>query len=89
MNYPPRESNCPDLTTEDNRTPIVEGMMVYNYYDGEWGRVEFIKTIPECEHLIGTKADGWFRVNGKLLNGVRVSTVDPATGQTAADLGGT
>ena len=68
MAYPPRASACADLTTEDNRTPIVEGMWLFNYYDGEWGKVVFAPWTVE---------DGWFYVNGTPLNGVRVSTYDP------------
>ena len=64
----PRCSPCPQLSTEDNRTPIVEGMEVFNYYDGEWGIVENISP------------DGWFTVNGTPLNGVRVSSVEPSKG---------
>lgn len=67
----PRPSDTTELTTEDNRTPITEGMVVYNYYDGEWGRVRFIPGP------FGTRYDGWFYVNDKLLNGARVSTTDP------------
>lgn len=67
----PRASADSTLTTEDNGTPITEGMLVYNYYDGEWGRVRYIPGP------FGTTYDGWFYVNQKLLNGVRVSTTDP------------
>ncbi len=59
-----RCSPCPQLSTEDNRTPIVEGMRVFNYYDGEWGIVTDIRE------------DGWFKVNGTSLNGARVSTTE-------------
>ena len=72
MNLPPRNSGCTDLTTEDNRTPIVEGMMLFNYYDGEWGKVVFNSYTHE---------DGWFSINGTSLNGVRVSTYDPKGSQ--------
>lgn len=72
MNLPPRNSACKDLTTEDNRTPIVEGMMLFNYYDGEWGKVVFNSYTHE---------DGWFSINGTSLNGVRVSTYDPKGSQ--------
>jgi hypothetical protein len=63
----PRASDCPDLTTEDNRTPIVEGMRLYNYYDCKWGVVHDIRS------------DGWFSFHQDdgtrtTLNGVRVST---------------
>ena len=61
----PRCSPCPQLSTEDNRTPIVEGMTLFNYYDGSWGVVSDIRQ------------DGWFSLNGTSLNGVRCSTVDP------------
>lgn len=69
----PRASACPDLLTEDNRTPIVDGMKVYNYYDCKWGIVQFIPGP------YGTESDGWFyhidEQGGRtLLNGVRVST---------------
>lgn len=68
---PPRASNCPDLTTEDNRTPIVVGMRLFNYYDAKWGHVE---------RIYGD--DGWFTFRhddgtSASLNGVRVSTIDP------------
>lgn len=68
--FAPRASDCKDLTTEDNHTPIVEGMRLYNYYDGEWGVVEFNSHTEE---------DGWFYLrqddgSKALLNGVRVST---------------
>lgn len=74
--YEPRASACKDLTTEDNRTPIVDGMWLYNYYDGCWGKVFFTPYTLE---------DGWFDhreaghldVRGTSLNGVRVSTHDP------------
>lgn len=67
----PRSSNCSDLTTEDNRTPIVEGMRLFNYYDAKWGVVGRID-----------RSDGWFDFihddgSRALLNGVRVSTVEP------------
>ena len=67
MGYAPRASDCKDLTTEDNRTPIVEGLRLFNYYDRKWGVVEFIG--------IG----GWFTFRhddgtSACLNGVRVST---------------
>lgn len=70
MPYAPRPSACPDLTTEDNRTPITTGLRLYNYYDCKWGTVG----------VIGT--DGWFRFHHEdgttaTLNGVRVSTVKP------------
>jgi hypothetical protein len=68
MNLPPRSSACKDLTTEDNGTPITDGMMLFNYYDGEWGKVVFGPYTHE---------DGWFSINGTSLNGVRVSTYDP------------
>lgn len=68
MKLEPRNSACADLTTEDNRTPITDGMVVFNYYDGEWGIVKFQPWTLE---------DGWFTVNGTSLNGVRVSTYDP------------
>ena len=71
MRYEARESACPDLTTEDNRTPIKLGDRLFNYYDGKWG-------------IVGEEAasDGWFRFDHDdgtyaILNGVRVSTVDP------------
>ena len=69
----PRPSNCADLFTEDNRTPIVNGMRLYNYYDCKWGTVEFIPG------KFGTESDGWFNLlqedgSKALLNGVRVST---------------
>jgi len=72
--FAPRASDCTDLTTEDNRTPITEGMRLFNYYDGKWGTVEHIETGPY--------ADGWFDFRHDdgtrtTLNGVRVSTVDP------------
>lgn len=71
-----RESGCKDLTTEDDRTPIVDGMWVFNYYDGRWGKVFFTKWTAD---------DGWFDhrqadsldVPGTRLNGVRVSMRDP------------
>ena len=68
-----RESDCPDLTTEDNRAPINDGDRLYNYYDGKWGTVEFIPGT------YGTSRDGWFKFNHEdgtstILNGVRVST---------------
>lgn len=68
MRYDPRPSDCSELTTEDNRTPIVTGMRLYNYYDCEWG------VVGEIHHY-----DGWFdfkQDNGRTtsLNGVRVST---------------
>jgi hypothetical protein len=61
-----RASDCADLTTEDNRTPIVDGMRLYNYYDCKWGVVSNIH-------------DGWFTFThddgtNATLNGVRVST---------------
>lgn len=67
---PPRASACPDLTTEDNRTPIVEGMRLFNYYDQKWGVVGEIGR------------DGWFKFRhddgtSAILNGVRVSTINP------------
>lgn len=67
---PPRPSACPDLTTEDNRTPIVVGMRLFNYYDGKWGRVGQIEATGwfEFVHEDGTRTT---------LNGVRVSTVEP------------
>lgn len=70
MYYEPRPGACTDLTTEDNRTPIVEGMRLFNYYDCKWGVVGTIGT------------DGWFYFThddgtGALLNGVRVSTINP------------
>jgi hypothetical protein len=69
--FAPRASNCPDLTTEDNHTPIVEGMRLFNYYDGKWGTVG---------RIYGD--DGWFTFThddgtSTQLNGVRVSTVEP------------
>lgn len=69
----PRASDCPDLTTEDNRTPIVLGMRLFNYYDCEW------VTVVEMPQ---PNDDGWFEVeneNGRRysLNGVRVSTKEP------------
>ncbi len=65
----PRPSDCSDLTTEDNRTPIVLGMRLYNYYDCEWVKVT---ELPQYN-------DGWFEVENEKgrrysLNGVRVST---------------
>ena len=62
-----RCSPCPELKTEDNRTPITEGLRVYNYYDGFWGVVEDIRE------------DGWFTLRGDdgsrtSLNGTRVSS---------------
>ncbi len=71
MALPPRPSACPDLTTEDNRTPIVPGLRLFNYYDCKWG-------------IVGERIDpdGWFDFihedgTRALLNGVRVSTVKP------------
>lgn len=66
----PRASACADLTTEDNRTPIVEGMRLFDYYSQKWGVVGVIDT------------DGWFDFTHDdgtrtTLNGVRVSTVEP------------
>ena len=62
-----RCSPCPELTTEDNRTPIAEGDHLYNYYDGWWGVVHDVRE------------NGWFTLVGEdgrraSLNGVRVST---------------
>lgn len=67
--YEPRASDCPDLTTEDNGTPIVEGMRLFNYYGRKWGTVGRIDP------------DGWFEFTHDdgtttSLNGVRVSTVE-------------
>lgn len=76
MAYSPRESACPDLTTEDNGTPIEEGMILFNYYDCEWGEVKFRTFRDKGQY--GTLQDGWFTINGTPLNGVRVSTVDPS-----------
>lgn len=76
----PRQSDCKDLTTEDNRTPIVDGMILFNYYDCEWGRVKFVPGP------YGTEFDGWFTINGKSLNGVRVSTYDPQGSKPPEDL---
>lgn len=66
----PRASACADLTTEDNRTPIVEGMRLFDYYGLKWGVVGVIDS------------DGWFDFTHDdgtrtTLNGVRVSTVEP------------
>jgi hypothetical protein len=65
-----RCSPCPQLSTEDNRTPIHEGDLLYNYYDGWWGRVRDIREY-----------DGWFTLveeggTGRRasLNGARCST---------------
>lgn len=71
MALPPRASNCPDLTTEDDRTPIAEGDRLFNYYDGKWGVVGDIDS-----------RDGWFDFHHDdgtttTLNGVRVSTKEP------------
>jgi hypothetical protein len=71
----PRNSDCSELTTEDNRTSIQDGQRLYNYYDGKWGIVEFIPG------RFGTSYDGWFMLRHEdgtstLLNGVRVSTTD-------------
>lgn len=71
--YAPRASDCPDLTTEDDRTPIILGMRLYNYYDGVWGTVT---------KMPGEYDRGWFEFTddaGKRtsLNGVRVSTTNP------------
>jgi len=67
MRYEIRPSDCQDLTTEDNRTPILEGLRLFNYYDRKWG------VVQEIEY------DGWFKFvhdDGSVafLNGVRVST---------------
>lgn len=76
----PRASDCRDLTTENDRTPIVDGMRLYNYYDGVWGTVRFTKPIViNGKGMGGTIYDGWFDLvgdNGRTysLNGVRVST---------------
>lgn len=74
MNLPPRASDCEDLTTEDNRTPITLGMRLFNYYDCKWGVVtempsEYSRGWFDFTHDDGTKTT---------LNGVRVSTVKPA-----------
>ena len=81
--FEPRASNCEELTTENDRTPIVDGMRLYNYYDGVWGTVRFAKPIVTAsgKHVGGTINDGWFDLvadNGNVyyLNGVRVSTVE-------------
>lgn len=68
----PRASDCTDLTTEDNRTPITEGMRLFNYYDCKWGTVG----------RVDPRDNGWFEFHHEdgtstTLNGVRVSTVDP------------
>lgn len=62
-----RCSPCPQTSTEDNRTPILEGSRVYNYYDGKWGVVHDIKENGWflLEHDDGTRA---------VLNGARVSS---------------
>jgi hypothetical protein len=68
----PRCSPCPQLSTEDNRTPIALGMRLYNYYDGEWGTVTEMPT---------EYSNGWFQLTNDRghrtsLNGVRV-VADP------------
>jgi len=68
-----RCSPCPQLSTEDNRTPITLGMRVYNYYDGEW--VTVTRMPREYDN-------GWFQVTTDgggtySLNGARVSTRVP------------
>jgi hypothetical protein len=66
----PRCSACPQLSTEDNRTPITLGMRLYNYYDGEWGTVTEMPTEYSNGWFALTTDDG-YRTS---LNGVRVST---------------
>lgn len=73
----PRPSDCKELTTEDNDTPITEGQRLYNYYDCQWGRVTKIYD------------DGWFdfrQEDGKnaYLNGVRVSTASDSKADAEA-----
>ena len=79
--YEPRASACPDLTTEDNRTPITLGQVLWNYYDGEW---VVVTAMPQP-----WTSDGWFLVKpliclhlgapgtGYSLNGVRVACRPP------------
>lgn len=71
MSLAPRPSACPDLTTEDNRTPITTGQRLYDYYGCKWGVVGEIG------------GDGWFDFTHDdgtrtTLNGVRVSTINPS-----------
>lgn len=68
--FPTRPSGITMLTTEDNRTPIVNGMRLFNYYDNKWGRVAFDAQ---------TLRTGWFDLihddgTVTMLNGARVST---------------
>lgn len=72
----PRPSACEELTTEDNDTPIVVGLRLYDYYDCKWGVVtaldEYSPGWFDFRHDDGTRS---------ILNGVRVSTVNPREGQ--------
>lgn len=69
-----RCSPCPQLSTEDDRTPITLGMRLWNYYDGEWvtvtrmPRPEFDRGWFEATRDDGTKTS---------LNGVRVAARKP------------
>jgi hypothetical protein len=68
-----RCSPCPQLLTEDNRTPIAEGMRLYNYYDGEWGTVAEMPTEYSNGWFTFVTDDGY----RSSLNGVRVATTNP------------
>ena len=72
--HDPRASDCPDLSTECCHRPITLGMVLWNYYDGEW--VVVTKLPGEWDR-------GWFDtvplkflalgLRGDSLNGVRVA----------------
>jgi hypothetical protein len=68
-----RCSPCPQLSTEDDRTPITLGMRLWNYYDGEW------VTVTELPREYSA---GWFEVTNDAgsqytLNGVRTAARKP------------
>jgi hypothetical protein len=66
---------------------VREGDLVFNYYDGEWGKVtDMHDTFDALRHhadypereVIDRNQDIWFKVNGTGLNGQRIATHDPS-----------
>lgn len=77
----------PLVALAEDGTEVREGDLVFNYYDGEWGKVTDMRDTFDAlryhadypDHReVDPNQDLWFYVNGTSLNGQRVAKKDPS-----------